>query len=589
MKKLFLSISAPILALSPIVAVVACGKTTDVNTRVINKMLGMVPTTLTSEQDLSSVTDATTFTDEIKRLVLAEILEEMTEATPPNLTDDEKKIVAEVDDTDDLYSIEFVSKDATDTQKLVVKVVMTLNKKVGSKNVTVTGKETTTAPTDQEIVNQVKIAIDNVLGTAAVASSKDENAIDFLTLSAITKANFHTQFGINKDISAIELNGATLTFARNKTAGSVGASYVINIDAAKGSNSTRSTITVTSNGYVAAANPDQTDVNAVRTQFLSSTPYTSTKDAADLPATSATDATWADVAAFTATTGVTIAGLDFNGATVTYIVTKTPSTTPSEPKATLSFTITIKKGDPAKSAIATIEVKSRDTNAVAQEETDAQKVQSIKNTFGTPTGLNNKEINALDGLVTSSENYSPFNNDAITALGITATIPGELKGVILTYKVTELTSPFGAPSTYNLEIKFALNSENQKIDVTLTSSNSNPTAQEALDDVYAAFLLQVIEGKQFMSSKNGADLPADGADLSSTTSFSALSSLLGITIAGDDLAVAPIAVSFTVANATGSTAGEPVNKLTVTISWTITDQTVTTKISTIVVSSDDLV
>lgn len=479
MKKLFLSISAPILALSPIVAVVACGKTTDVNTTIINK-------TLASYKDFTSTLDLSTISDQVKLTAkMSEIIANIqSQIEDVDYTDAEEEIIAEAKAADPKKissELEFVSQDSTNNQIINVRIVFKLNGKEGRKAFKITG----TAP-------------------------------------VVTDTN-------------------------------------------------------------------QTDVNAVRTQFLSSTLYTSTKDAADLPATSATDATWADVAAFTATTGVTIAGLDFNGATVTYVVTKTPSTTPSESKATLSFTITIKKGDPAKSAIATIEVKSKDTNAVTQGETDAQKVQSIKTTFGTPTGLNNKEINALDGLVTSSENYSPFNNDAITALGITATIPGELKGVILTYKVTELTSPFGAPSTYNLEIKFALNSENQKIDVTLTSSNSNPTAQEALDDVHAAFLLQVVEGKQFMSSKNGADLPADGADLSSTTSFSALSSLLGITIAGDDLAVAPIAVSFTVANATGSTTGEPVNKLTVTISWTITGQTVTAKTSTIVVSSDDLV
>lgn len=149
MKKLLLTLSAPIIALSPVVAVVACGKesTVDKDTSAIRGYLNKI-SAATIEKDLSGITSGTEYNASQFKVDIEKAIKDQISANVSGKTwgtGDEINVF-------DGIKYEFNWK-ASSGQAITITVKAIKNGKSSSKNVVITGTVAETPDAEQQLVN----------------------------------------------------------------------------------------------------------------------------------------------------------------------------------------------------------------------------------------------------------------------------------------------------------------------------------------------------------------------------------------------------------------------------------------------------
>lgn len=449
MKKLLLTLSAPVVAITPIVATIACGNSTK-----------------NEEQNLEDVKKALT---EVRDYSTSIDLSNLQESTFENL---KGEILEELDlpkDNGVKYEIKFLEINSAN-KKLKINVIATKNGVKMVKVITITWGKIISP--DQKDVNALISRMNENLIKSEDSSTLNETDFDKVDFASLQKENFHSKVGVTAwTIENITLNGCELSFAKTPENGAIaGKKYTITITITKGDASGTIVLIARSKDYDNRTQ-DEKDVADASSKYVLPTKLVGEKNIEDLD--TIVEATKNDFAIF-------------DGAAITSLGIIASSTSGVEDVA-LTYKLTSKPKENNKHAKYTLRIKfsknrenkERDFEIVSSDVVPDYKgdIEAIISSIGaiTQKTSDKSDIKTLLGLV--SETYNELDDNAKTELNLeTENIwPATPNGVDIKYKLQISEFENGETAEFSLDIQFSKGSNisNWKtINVVLTSSDT---------------------------------------------------------------------------------------------------------------------
>lgn len=449
MKKLLLTLSAPVVAITPIVATIACGNSTK-----------------NEEQNLEDVKKALT---EVRDYSTSIDLSNLQESTFENL---KGEILEELDlpkDNGVKYEIKFLEINSAN-KKLKINVIATKNGVKMVKVITITWGKIISP--DQKDVNALISRMNENLIKSEDSSTLNETDFDKVDFASLQKENFHSKVGVTAwTIENITLNGCELSFAKTPENGAIaGKKYTITITITKGDASGTIVLIARSKDYDNRTQ-DEKDVADASSKYVLPTKLVGKKNIEDLD--TIVEATKNDFAIFddAAITSLGIIASSTSGVedvALTYKLTSKPKESNKHAKYTLRIKFSKNR-----------ENKERDFEIVSSDVVPDYKgdIEAIISSIGaiTQKTSDKSDIKTLLGLV--SETYNELDDNAKTELNLeTENIwPATPNGVDIKYKLQISEFENGETAEFSLDIQFSKGSNisNWKtINVVLTSSDT---------------------------------------------------------------------------------------------------------------------